>query len=161
MNAPTAYLAGPYAARTELAGYAEELRTIGYRVQCQWLDETHEITAGTTGPAREITAEQVNLHASQDLIDIRNCTVLVAFTVDALKTPITVGNSGGRHVETGYALALDKDVVLVGQPENVFHRMSLVDRFADWHSALVHLARRLVEHERDLPRAAVLAEDLR
>lgn len=33
-------------------------------------------------------------------------------------------NRGGRHVEYGIALALSKDIVVVGEPENVFHNLA-------------------------------------
>ena len=38
-------------------------------------------------------------------------------------------HSGGRHVELGYALALGKHVVHIGQQENIFH--SIVPVFSN------------------------------
>ena len=51
--------------------------------------------------------------------------------------------SGGRHVELGLALAFkDIETWIVGDPENVFHHLSEVDRFASWQDALAELGER-------------------
>lgn len=150
----TVYLAGPYAARDKLALYADELQQVGYRIACRWLDETHEIHSGTAGAAADLADEQVNQHARHDLEDIDKADIVVAFTSDVLTIPLPFGGSGGRHVETGYALAKGKQVVLIGEPENVFHRMRQVERFKTWHHALVFLAARLVDWHDNAPREA-------
>ena len=152
----TVYLAGPYAARDLLGQYARELEQIGYRVGTRWLSEDHSITPATEGPALALADEQAASHAHDDLIDVGKADILIAFTAAAVLPEYdraTRGTSGGRHIETGYALALKKPVVLVGQPENVFHRMPRVTRCADWHGALIEMSARLVHYWRDAPRA--------
>jgi nucleoside 2-deoxyribosyltransferase len=149
----TVYLAGPYAARDLLGRYARELEQIGYHVGTRWLAEDHSITPGTEGAAVDLADEQAAQHAMDDLADI-----LLAFTAASVLPAderVKRGTSGGRHIETGYALALNKPVVLVGDAENVFHRMPHVTRVPDWHDAVVEMAARLVGHERDLPRDVV------
>ncbi len=71
---------------------------------------------------------------------ISRADVLVLLTGAALGlTPDECG-SGGRHVETGYALAKDKWVVVVGEAENIFHRVGgygcLVEVVPNWLAAV-------------------------
>lgn len=47
---------------------------------------------------------------------------------------------GGRHVEFGMALAMDKRLVVVGPRENVFHLLPAVEQFDTWPLALAALA---------------------
>lgn len=138
------YLAGPYAAREKIAAYARELETIGFTVTSSWLAETHEISEGTTGAAVAISDEEVAAHAETDLRDLTRSDLVALITEQAAGAG---SSSGGRHVETGYAIARDKHVVVVGAPENVFHRApQRCTCVPDWHAAVVELARRLVEH---------------
>jgi nucleoside 2-deoxyribosyltransferase len=118
-----AYLAAPYAARPQIREYAEDLMHLGIDVVASWLDEEHEINAGTTGSAPGLDPAEVARHAATDLDDIERCDVLVLFTARALGLDPADVHSGGRHVETGYALAKDIPVIVVGEPENVFHRL--------------------------------------
>lgn len=132
------YLAAPYASRDAIRTYAAEIRSIGITVTSSWLDEEHEINAGTEGAATSLTDEQVDKHAQADLRDIRESDLLVLFTAAYVGTE----GGGGRHVETGIALALNKPVLVVGEPENVFHRTTGVFTFPNWHATTLDLARR-------------------
>ncbi|MCL8026331.1 hypothetical protein [Nocardioides bruguierae] len=133
------YLAGPYAARSTLHTYAAELEPIGIEVTSSWLKETHEITPGTEKAATDLTDDEVSAHARMDIADVRTADLLVLFTAAS----VGCEGGGGRHIETGMAIALSKPVLVVGEPENVFHRMgSPVFVFPDWHATLIDLARR-------------------
>lgn len=132
------YLAAPYGARGAIRTYAAELREIGITVTSSWLDEKHEINAGTQGAATALSDQQVSDHAQTDIREVRDSDLLVLFTAKAAGTE----GGGGRHVETGIALALRKPVLVVGDPENVFHRTTGVFTFPDWHAAVIDLARR-------------------
>lgn len=144
------YLAAPYAAREAIRPRAEELTRIGFKVTASWLGETHEIHGGTTGAATDLPDAQVAVHAATDLRDIDGSDLLVAFTAKALGTD---GGSGGRHVETGYAIAKGMPVLVVGEPENVFHRYPRACSVVpNWHEALIDLSARLVSSERERPR---------
>lgn len=141
------YLAAPYAARATIKGYADELTRVGYVVTSSWLEETHEINAGTTGPATELDDAAVAQHAHQDLLDIDKSNLLVSVTANALGIE---GGSGGRHVETGYAIAQQKPILVVGEPENVFHRLGRACMVVpDWHEAVIELSHRLVNAHGD------------
>lgn len=134
MSAPIlrAYLAAPYVARDRVRDYAEDLVRIGIDVTASWLDEEHEINAGSTGAATALDPAEVARHAATDLDDIERCDVLVLFTARALGFDPAEVASGGRHVETGYALAKGVPVIVVGEPENVFHRLDDPRRFPRW-----------------------------
>lgn len=132
--ARTIYIAGPYGARDQLRVYRDELRASGARVTSSWLDEDHEITAGTQGAATALSDEAVLEHASLDLREIECADVLILFTA----AYVGCEGGGGRHVETGYAIAHGVPVIVVGEPENVFHRLGRGRRVAiadDWHRA--------------------------
>lgn len=118
-RAGAVYLAAPYGARGRIREYAAELEALGYTVTSTWLSETHEINSGSQGAAVALPDEVVSAHAEQDMSDIDQSAVLVLFTAAFLG----VEGGGGRHIETGYALAQHLPVVVVGKPENVFHRL--------------------------------------
>lgn len=115
------YLAGPYAARARLNGFAEDLRALGADVTASWLDETHDITPGTVDAETDLSDTEVARHAATDLQDIANADLLILITAKVAGVPGAA--SGGRHVETGFALAHGLPVFVVGQAENVFHRL--------------------------------------
>lgn len=143
-----AYLAAPYAARAQVRQYADELEAIGYTVTSTWLTEDHEINAGTVGAATALADTDVDQHANTDFADIRRSDVLVLITECVAELVDGTATNGGRHVETGFAIALGKPVVVVGTPENVFHRSRFVDVVPDWHGACLLLANRLVTWDR-------------
>lgn len=146
------YLAAPYAVRDVVKQQAVELERIGFEVTSSWLDdETHEIKPGTEGAAVDLADDQVAGHARQYMADIDRCHVLVLWTAKACGAE----GGGGRHIETGYALAHGHPVIVIGEPENVFHRLGAprVTIVSTWHAAVVELSRRLVEKERTAPRA--------
>lgn len=150
------YLAAPYAARETIREYGQQLTRVGFTVTASWLNETHEIHKGTAGAASDLPDEQVAKHASDDLRDIDGSDLLVTFAANSLDLPDGFGGSGGRHVETGYAIAIGMPVLVVGEPENVFHRLPRVCSIVpNWHEALIELAARLVQKCSDAPRVAV------
>lgn len=143
------YLSGPWDGRAQLRGYRNELTQVGYRVRASWLDEPEDAAPATA--------------AHTDLADLRAADLLVAFTPHALGLdPADVAHhSGGRHIEAGYALARHCPVVLVGSPENIFHRLPTVTVVPDWHTAILYLSRTLLDWNRAQPRAAEEPETLR
>lgn len=149
-----AYLAAPYAARAQVRVYAKELEDIGYQVTSTWLTEEHAIESGTVGAATALSDEDISKHADTDFADIRRSDLLVLLTESASELVGGTATSGGRHVETGFAIALGKPVLVVGEAENVFHRSRFVDVVPDWHAAVLFLAYQRLVHERSLPRAA-------
>lgn len=70
--------------------------------------------------------------AIEDFEDIQKCDTLMFFS----ENPTVGYNSGGRHVELGIALALNKQIWVIGRRENVFHyypeRMKHFSGFLKW-----------------------------
>jgi hypothetical protein len=132
------YLAAPYGARDIIRGLLPDLADLDIVCTSSWLSETHDINDGTTGAALDLDDTTVSGHATQDLDDINDSDALVLFTSQYLKN---FSASGGRHVETGYALARGLHVIVIGPPENVFHcmRNGAVELAPDWHAALLAL----------------------
>lgn len=125
------YLAGAYAARDRLAQTAHSLEALGHTVTSRWLKATHAIHPGTEGAALDHDQDYTATHVAEDFADIDAADVLVLYTAVAmmdidrsLADPYAAARlrAGGRHIETGYALARGKRVIVVGEPENIFHR---------------------------------------
>lgn len=116
------------ASRDQMA--ARHLRELlggrGHAVTARWLDHP-----GYTGmPASD--AEKVAA-AVENLGDIREADLLLLRSEpDGSFVP------GGKHVETGVALALGKRVIVLGCPENLFHWHPLVT-VVDCEEALLEL----------------------
>lgn len=127
METRSVYLSGQFEDRPVLRNVRDALVQIGLRVTSRWLDGESSIPA--TAFAHEAgSAARLATIAYQDVEDIRAADVVVVFNPpDACN----VGR-GGRHVETGYALALRRRVVLVGTRGNVFHWMPEVAVLEDW-----------------------------
>lgn len=137
------YLAGPYAARARLNEFATDLRALAVDVTASWLDETHDISPGTVNAATDLPDADVSTHASNDLDDICNADLLILITAATSGLDPATVFSGGRHVETGFALAIPIPVLVVGEPENVFHRLGPdqgVYLAPDWPTALLRVA---------------------
>ena len=141
------YIAAPYAARELAKTYAEELATIGIGCTSTWVTETTEINSQSTGAATGLADDQVHEHVNTDIRDINRSDVLVHLTAlhvwrntrnDYSSSKAPALHSGGRHVELGYALARNKFIVSVGDPENVFHR-GRGTNVPDWHEAVLTL----------------------
>ena len=99
------YLAASWSRREEMRDVRVKLEGEGHVVTSRWLDEKE--------------GEPKAVAARADLDDIDASDVLLAFTENA-----DVGyQTGGRHVELGYALAKRIPVILVGLRENVFHHL--------------------------------------
>ena len=120
------YIAAPYAARAQVADAATFLAEHGHECTSTWKDGSREIHDGTVGTSAVSTDEEVTKHAGGDLKDIKDSDLLVAFTSEYVTRTQDIPerwlHTGGRHVEMGYALALELPIIVVGTPENVFQR---------------------------------------
>lgn len=99
----TAYLAAPYSERKRALEVLRELELNGVEVTSTWL----------TAAEHEMSDEWAQI----DLADVARADVFVALNF----MDWTECGRGGRHVELGYALALGKRIVLVGERSNIFH----------------------------------------
>jgi hypothetical protein len=104
------------ASRSQQAG--RELRTLalslGHTVSSRWLDEARYAGMPTEQEERVRAAVE-------NLEDLHSADLLILRAEpDGSFVP------GGKHVETGAALAWGKPVLVLGRPENVFHWHPLV-----------------------------------
>lgn len=112
------YLAARYGRRDELWKYAALLLVAGIRCTSSWLNETSPLTVRM----RDVKENELREIALTDIRDIGEADALVFFAEDQEKQP----PRGGRHVEFGYALALGKEIHVIGERENVFHHLPQV-----------------------------------
>lgn len=139
------YVAAPYGARAQVAGYALELERDGITPTCFWAHGTREIDDTTVHAASALSDQQASAFALDDLGDVASSDALVVLTETASDIAAGGAGSGGRHIETGYALALGKQVIVVGTPDNIFHRCDLVTRVDRWSDARALLRRAAIE----------------
>ena len=123
------YLASNYSHRLELVGHATELAQLGVVVCSSWLHTNWQDDGSSSSAAPE---EKCAEWAMRDMKDVFSCDVLVQFTSGER-------SRGGKHVELGMALALNKRVLVVGLPEHIFHRLPMIEQFGDWPTALERL----------------------
>lgn len=124
------YIAGRYKKLQELAVEREKFLEAGIEVTSSWLDNKEE----------GMSFEDI---AVLDLQDVHAADVLVVYT-EPYGTAVP---GGGRHVETGYALGLGMEVIVVGPLENVFHWHPRVRSFPCTEYAVRYLQNRLVNEE--------------
>jgi len=125
------YLAAPYAGRDILKEHLDFWTDHGHghEVTCGWVQGTRPLGTESYGISAVSTDEEVEAHARMDLEDIDRADAVVHYTAQYLQSLDTsLGSvthnlhSGGRHVETGYAIAKNKPVVILGPRENIFQR---------------------------------------
>ena len=122
------YLAGRYRRRQELARYGDELQASGHEVTSRWVYARDHSPDGHTSPP-EIRLR----YAQEDYADLREADTVIAFT-EQENTPYS---HGGRHVELGMAIALRKDVFVVGPRENVFCHLPCVNHHELWNDEVM------------------------
>ena len=125
------FLSAPYAEWPTMQEYAHELRGHGHTISSTWhIGNDAGKDDGTTITASP--AEQAVI-AFGDLADLAQAQVYVGF-------PRSRGR-GGTNVEYGYALALGKLLVVVGQQPTVFHHLPQVRFCETWEDAKATLNR--------------------
>lgn len=122
------YLCARYSRRDELRRLRERLQQQGHHITSRWLDTTWEQRdeKGSAAAPPEYRA----YHAVQDLEDVQAADCLLTITEEPRS-----GGRGGRHVEFGVALALNKRLLVVGHRENVFHHHPQVEFYSSIEDA--------------------------
>ena len=112
------YIAAPYPCRDYAERVMHLLEGHGVDVTSHWLKTPGGLTDG---------------YAREDLADVARADLLLA-----LNPKDWAGRgTGGRHIEFGYALALGKPIILVGERSNVFHYLDTVNVIPDVAEAIV------------------------
>lgn len=129
------YLSARYERRLELCGYREQIEQRGHTVTSRWLN------GAPVGIEALIESDDEDglwyrvMAAQDDMEDIESSDLLIAFS----EPPESDASRGGRHVEFGFALALNVPLWVVGPPENIFHWLTDVRVFPDVETALARL----------------------
>lgn len=122
------YLAAPYQFKDQMNVCAEQLRRLGIEVTSRWLKEPHQPNT----QLGEVSTEEKQKYALQDLDDIYAADVFVLFT-DSTKTIIRAG----RHVEFGIAVNQGMPIIVVGSEyENIFHYLPSIRHVNTWDDAI-------------------------
>jgi hypothetical protein len=108
------YLAARYSRCYEMREVAKFLSDAGHAVVSRWINGGHEISKEGSTQAHFL---ERRIFALDDYADLISCDCCVSFTEE----PKTTLTRGGRHVEFGIALALNKVCIVIGPAENVFH----------------------------------------
>lgn len=146
------YLASRYSRREELCEYRRELESAGHTVTSRWLNGKHQIDASGVpigdkgeklvegdGGADTPEANALRAHfVTEDYQDVQTAELVISFTEPPRSA---AGNRGGRHVEFGMAVALNKSLIVVGYRENLFHWLPQVRFYPTWADA-VHTLKR-------------------
>lgn len=112
------YLGARFLRRDELRLYAHKLTKLGYTITSRWLGGSHQMT-----PYSEIENQQ---YAEEDVDDLNSADMCIFF----MEQPRELNDSrGGRHVELGMAIALNKYIVLIGPRENVFCYLPQIEHY--------------------------------
>lgn len=117
------YIAGRYSRRDEFRLVRDRLLEAGHTVTSRWLDEDKPLQTQMGDDSDEFYTETSRI----DLEDIYNSTAVLFFS----ENPLVGTPRGGRHVEFGYALAMELPIYVIGPRENVFHYNPLVHHYAD------------------------------
>lgn len=130
------YMAAQYGRKFEIKEYANQAESVGIKVGADWLNESE----APDTKLNEVNDSTLASYAQKDWWDIGACDMFVFFAEKQDPQP----PRGGRHVEFGIAAALGKPIVVVGDPENIFHYLPGIDIdfFNDWNSALAYLLSR-------------------
>ena len=118
------YLAARYERRAEMAGYGAELEAMGHEITSRWISGSHDPMIRWARFAEE------------DIEDITRADAVVSFTENLSHG---LSGRGGRHVEFGVAIALGKQLIVVGCRENVFHHLGMVYYYETWDKCKKHL----------------------
>lgn len=123
------YLASRYSRRYELIGVRAVLEKLGHSVTSRWLNGDHQISDTGLGPTSRLgdDAERIRF-ACEDWEDVLAADWVISFTEE----PRAINSRGGRHVEFGAAMALNKRCIIVGPRENVFHCLPAVEWAPNW-----------------------------
>lgn len=125
------YLASSFGRKEELSEYEKKIISLGFESSSQWLKES----VPPDSKLSNVSSEYLVQNGKRDLEDIRKSEILILFSA----SPLVPVPRGGHHVEFGYALALNKKIVVVGPKQNIFHYLPGVTHLPDWLTAVEYL----------------------
>lgn len=125
------YLAARFARGREMQVYRERLARLGIETTSRWINAVSFDGEEGAGAAEIMMNPEVYADfARADLQDVEACDTLIMFTG---------GVRGGRHTEFGYALALGRSLVIIGEREHVFHALPHVHYCRTFYDLIAEL----------------------
>jgi hypothetical protein len=128
-QASSVYIAARTGRVHEIRARVPDIEQLGYSVIGSWV-------RSSPGLDPLVSTEAGAEAAESDLSEIRAAGVFVTVTEGAEASAF---GRGGRHVEFGVALALEKRILVIGPVEHVFHLARGVVVCSDWSEALATL----------------------
>jgi hypothetical protein len=126
------YLSARYSRHLELQTYAKHLESLGHEITSRWIQGNHEISGISRGNINHKDNERL---AREDYYDLLIAEQVICFT----ELSESSYSRGGRHVEYGIALALNKRLIIIGHRENVFYFLPEIPFYETWNEALAYL----------------------
>lgn len=118
------YLCGRYGRKEELQECAIELRNMGHIVVSSWVDFDDNLNECNLSDKEKCEIAMI------DIEDLESADILVVFSEEENSTQ---KGRGGRHVEMGMAIALRKDIDVIGPKENIFHYADIeIKHYDNW-----------------------------
>ena len=128
------YLAARYSKLPTINQWAEDLEALGHTIVSRWSVKDSHLMPGEL--SEQAADNERQRFCMEDIEDLQSCDCLISLQEEPR------GNGrGGRHVEYGFALALNKRIIIVGPRETVFHHHPNVEHFDSWDEVLVKLTR--------------------
>jgi hypothetical protein len=119
------YLAARYSRHPEMAKHAKKIEKAGHRVTSRWIRGSHSLDESIDrGQSDEVRAN----FAIEDIEDLTKADVVISFTEEMIEQ-VGRPSKGGRHVEFGMGVALNKRMVVIGPREHVFHWLPNVEHY--------------------------------
>lgn len=115
------YIAGPWLRKDAAREARAKLLEAGIECTSRWID-----FEGGGGDTKIFQEEAIN-----DMSDVRSSDALLLLNLQKRGE-----ETSGKATETGMALALEKKVVMVGEPSNIFHYLPEVIRCSSVEEAI-------------------------
>lgn len=121
------YLASRYSRKEELKKVAEELEGLGNEIISSWLDCNR----------RYEDEEDKETYVPRMVNEVKACDCLIMFNDPEGQK----GRNGGKHVEFGIAMGLDKRLIVTGHRENLFYYHPKIQFYVDTETMMNDLWR--------------------
>ena len=114
------YIAARFSRRPECNALARKLMKMGHTITSRWVkpDSDHVMP---TGLSQQASDKERTRFALEDIDDVMACDAMVSLMEEPRNN-----SRGGRHVEFGIAIGLDKALFIIGPRETVFHHLPRV-----------------------------------
>jgi nucleoside 2-deoxyribosyltransferase len=115
------FIAGWFEARGVMTELASLLTDEGFTVTSRWIN-----TPKGVSDFYGLHENTIRIHAAKDIEDLNAANLVILVNP---KRHHGKGR-GGRHWEVGYAYGRGKPIIIVGEPENLYHYLHDVHRFS-------------------------------